>query len=716
MYGNGDGISQSSTISVATDSAGNIYETGWYIDTIHLGPNVFFTPNDSLTSQNGFGCVFLAKYDPNGNVLWARTGVLPYSIFGSNNQKWTLAQAIGYAVSTDRKGNVYMAGQYYDTVSFGPYTLSSNSHNGNYNSFLVKYDANGNLKWAKGSMAPNDSSYGYTVATSISTDRLGNIYMAGYCRDTTYFGANLVITPNGALSAFLIKYDSNGNIVWIKISNSPSRKCYAKSYGVTTDYAGNIYVTGAFLSNAKFGSITLTSPYNNSNEYVVKYDPNGSVLWAYNASAPSSLSFSTGNAISADSAGNTYVTGDVGDTATFGPTTVIDGLDAYLPNSYLVKYDPNGNVGWIKTSVLSSSSCYGYGLAVSTDIFGHVYETGQINDTLVFGKDTLTATFPISIPGDGMFLLKYDSTGNLLCASSLPSGGSYTAGLATDRFGNAYIGSRVQRVAVNGPYMVVGPDTLYCYWDNQVAYIAKYVCCKGYTGKLFGAQNICNGSKVTLDAIGGGTYVWSTGQTTDSISVSPESTTNYSVAISYFGCKDTLNTTVNVYSFSATACCNTSILKGQNTILNVSPANNKEHYTWVPGTGLSCDTCPDPVATPTITTTYFVTVTDSEGCSRVDTITIEVLCGQVFVPDAFSPNADGQNDILYVRSPCINTMEFEVFDRWGNKVFESQNVNRGWDGTYNGQPMNTGTYAYYLYALMLDGSITEKHGNISLVR
>ncbi|HXB13810.1 MAG TPA: gliding motility-associated C-terminal domain-containing protein, partial [Bacteroidia bacterium] len=87
-----------------------------------------------------------------------------------------------------------------------------------------------------------------------------------------------------------------------------------------------------------------------------------------------------------------------------------------------------------------------------------------------------------------------------------------------------------------------------------------------------------------------------------------------------------------------------------------------------------------------------------------------------FVPNAFSPNNDGQNDVLYVKSPCIKSMDFMIYDRWGNRVFESNNVNNGWDGMYNGQPMNTGTYVYYLDASMLDGSAIKKHGNISLVR
>jgi gliding motility-associated-like protein len=74
------------------------------------------------------------------------------------------------------------------------------------------------------------------------------------------------------------------------------------------------------------------------------------------------------------------------------------------------------------------------------------------------------------------------------------------------------------------------------------------------------------------------------------------------------------------------------------------------------------------------------------------------------------------NNILYVRGDCISTMEFDVFDRWGNKIFVSNNINNGWNGNYNGQPMNMGTYVYYLNITLMDGRTVNKKGNITLVR
>lgn len=88
----------------------------------------------------------------------------------------------------------------------------------------------------------------------------------------------------------------------------------------------------------------------------------------------------------------------------------------------------------------------------------------------------------------------------------------------------------------------------------------------------------------------------------------------------------------------------------------------------------------------------------------------------LWIPDAFSPNGDGQNDVLFVRCDCIKSMNLKIFDRWGNKVFETENVDQGWNGTYNGQPLNSGTYVYYIKATLYTNNVVEHKGNIELIR
>ena len=233
-------------------------------------------------------------------------------------------------------------------------------------------------------------------------------------------------------------------------------------------------------------------------------------------------------------------------------------------------------------------------------------------------------------------------------------------------------------------------------------------------------DTICPLTNLTLASADTGVdiiYNWSTGATTSTIVVDPTVSTTYSLQVTVAGCIADSSITIFVKpQVIGTACCNTTITAGQTVQLNVSPLVPGNTYNWVPNTGLSCDTCPNPVASPSVTTSYYITITDSEGCSKIDTATIDVGCNTLFVPDAFSPNNDGQNDVLYVRGDCIKTMDFVVYDRWGNKVFESNSTSQGWDGKYKDQPMSTGTYAYYLSVLTYDGNSITKKGNVALVR
>jgi gliding motility-associated-like protein len=88
----------------------------------------------------------------------------------------------------------------------------------------------------------------------------------------------------------------------------------------------------------------------------------------------------------------------------------------------------------------------------------------------------------------------------------------------------------------------------------------------------------------------------------------------------------------------------------------------------------------------------------------------------LFIPNIFSPNGDGENDILFVRGEYIEHIEFAVYDRWGAEVFRSNDIHRGWDGTYKGAPCHTGVYAYYVIAQFTDGEQLTKKGTVTLVR
>jgi gliding motility-associated-like protein len=153
--------------------------------------------------------------------------------------------------------------------------------------------------------------------------------------------------------------------------------------------------------------------------------------------------------------------------------------------------------------------------------------------------------------------------------------------------------------------------------------------------------------------------------------------------------------------------------------VNLSVQNGVD-YTWTPETGLSCSNCSTLIAKPLKNTTYFVTGKDTNGCaySQSVTIVVEIICNELFVPDIFSPNQIGEasNEKLCVYSNCIKEMTFGIYNRWGELIYLTNDVNACWDGTHKGSAAITGTYVYRLYVEQQDGQKVERAGNITLVR
>lgn len=158
-----------------------------------------------------------------------------------------------------------------------------------------------------------------------------------------------------------------------------------------------------------------------------------------------------------------------------------------------------------------------------------------------------------------------------------------------------------------------------------------------------------------------------------------------------------------------------SISPGGNTSLTATGGGT---YLWSPVNGLSCSTCANTAATLDQTTSYCVLVTDANTCtaSTCITIMVEEPCGSIYVPNAFSPNNDLENDMECVMGGCVEYMYIAIFSRWGEKVFESSDQKVCWDGTYHNKLQDAAVYNYYLRVTFTNGKKVSKKGNISLVR
>ncbi|MFD3002807.1 SBBP repeat-containing protein [Pontibacter toksunensis] len=377
---------------IAVDASGNSYVTGIFRDTASFGTT-------DLTSSGNID-IFIAKYDGSGNVLWAKQAG-GQDIDASKN------------IEVDGKGNSYITGEFRGSATFGNTTLTST---GSYDLFIAKYDASGNVLWAKQS-----GGAGSEMGRGIAVDGSGNCYITGYFDGNATFGST-TLTSNGSYDVFIAKYDAKGNFLWANRAGG-SEKDFGRNIAV--DGSGNSYITGPFRGLASFGSTTLTSS-GDEDIFIAKYDASGNVLWAKRAGGTNN---DAAIGIAVDSRGNSFIAGEFKGNANFGSTTLTSSGNADI---VIAKYDASGNLLWAKQAGGSSSD---HGRNIALDGSGNSYITGEFEGSATFGSTTLTSSGGVDI-----FIAKYDASGNVLWAKR--AGGNLeerASGIAIDGSGNLYI-------------------------------------------------------------------------------------------------------------------------------------------------------------------------------------------------------------------------------------------------------------------------------------
>jgi gliding motility-associated-like protein len=744
--GHGDSFNSGQEgVSICTDTNANVFICGTYFGAyLAFNTDTFFTNNGDQ--------VVVAKYDANGNYLWAR------SSSGAGAHGWASG------VATDDSGNVYMTGKFSGSLNFGSYSLVAA---GTGSIFLVKYNANGNLQWAE---SPGNN--GGSLANSIWVDPDGTTFLTGsFTSPAITFGPVTLTTPG----FYLAKFDRNGNAL------NAVAAAGGQGFSVCRDPAGNILATGAFAgSGMVFGSTTLVNsapPY--ADVFIAKFDAALNFQWAQSAGG---YSDDYGFCITSDFSGNIFIAGYFRSTfANFGSYVV---TNAGGDDGFFAKYNPSGSLAWVITPGFSQND-YDFGL--TTDALGNIYVSGGLYSSsfiyspLIFGQDTLRVPNGSSDP---LFIVKYDPQGNPRCASFLPTGGDDLNSIAVNKYGDVFVGGDIVQP------ITIGSDALTVTGAENI-FVSRFRCACDLNAAVTGITSICAGDTALLSVTGGIDYTWSTGSFNDSVLVFPASSATYSVVASYGTCADTvlIPLTVNqppgvsVVSQTLVACAGDSTgiatinattgtapftydwqpyggngaaataLTPGNYVVSVTDANGcttqqqifidsfplpqvvAQYDTtilqggaallfssggvdaqWMPADGLNCDTCFNPVASPVKSTTYCVVVTDSNGCRASACVRVDVLDCPVFIPNAFSPNHDGQNDFLCVRSNCIDHAHFSVYDRWGEKVFETDDVTECWDGTYRGRDMESAVFYYVLDATLFSGKKIMLSGNVSLVK
>jgi gliding motility-associated-like protein len=196
-------------------------------------------------------------------------------------------------------------------------------------------------------------------------------------------------------------------------------------------------------------------------------------------------------------------------------------------------------------------------------------------------------------------------------------------------------------------------------------------------------------------------------------------------ASNQLGCSSDTAKTVNVWPLPTIQHDPEIVIPvGAGMNLPITYSNNISTYTWTPDKSLSCANCAIPFANPQFTTTYKIAVVDSNGCKAVSSIVVRVICvdKNYFIPNTFSPNNDGQNDVFFPRGSGVDRIQsMRIFNRWGEIVFEKKNFPAnsqadGWNGMIRGTPAASDAYIYIIEVICDNGQIIPIKGNVALIR
>jgi gliding motility-associated-like protein len=241
------------------------------------------------------------------------------------------------------------------------------------------------------------------------------------------------------------------------------------------------------------------------------------------------------------------------------------------------------------------------------------------------------------------------------------------------------------------------------------------------------SMRLCQGTDSTLApenvnlVEGPLTYAWHNGHdfvdsTSPTPTVQPHTSASYvGIITSKWGCHDTLKADVTILP-QALIYMPDSVILHAGESYQISPTTNCARFTWYPGLGLTDTSISNPVATPVVNTRYIVKAITEDGCSLTDSIKISIdPLSVIDAPNAFVPG--GLNSKFRVIRKGLAVLNyFRVFDRWGNMVYESKDIDAGWDGMYKNIPQPAGVYVYEIEAVTDLGKIFHKQGNVTLLR
>lgn len=614
--------------NIVADASGSLYITGGFSGTIDFDPGA--TTYTMTTSASTDVDVFICKLTAAGVFVWAK------QVGGIYND-------YGLSIDVDPSNNVFVNG-YCSTMTSAPQHLLIDLDPGTgvtnfdfyeQDGFVLKLDNAGNYL-----LAQNYGGVGPDYTYSMKLDATGNVYICGY--SWSGVGQLAIGAANVYDTGFLAKLNNNLVKTWALPFRGTPGAGYCGVREIDFDASGNVYVSGDFKGTVDFdGGNTLTYTMSTTSmsefdAFALKVVPsNGAMIWAKQIAAGSSNSY--GMSLAVDLSSNVFLTGYFTGAADFNPTAIsYTKYSAGSNDVYVCKLDANGNFN-NEAQVYGSAgsdACY----SISSPAAGTYYICGSFASTVDFNEGTGTnnligagvadafvakysaCTVPPITTASSSTLVSVCQNGTKVLSATAATGVTFnwfnvSGGGTSLGVGNTFTTSPI---TVTTSIWAEGSNT--CAASPVIQYSINMI--PSPTVSLgASAATICDGTTVTLTGGGTGitTFTWNTGATTQSISVTPSVTTQYTVSGSNGTCIGTRTVNISVVALPSVTltASSLSICPGVGTILNAIGAQT---YSWSTGTSNATGT----ISVAPITSTTYSVNAQKLGCYKMYSINITV--------------------------------------------------------------------------------------------
>jgi gliding motility-associated-like protein len=728
---------------IAIDASGNIYVVGGYTGTPTFGT---LTAPASGTYSN----LFIAKYSPLGVAL----SVVTAANAGIANNAWWEQNEI----TIDPCDNLYVTGHFENTANFGGMNITSA---GGDDIFVAKCNNSGAWEWAKSAGgAGNEQGLGIALDNELA------VYVTGYFQGVANFeGTSL--TAVGSSDVFVMKYARNTqgncsnsgscaqvNLQWVQQGTGTGDD---NANQISVDNNKRVYITGSFTGTTVFGTISIPST-GSGDILIARLDsvPNRTIVPALDSTyCIGNISFVPYVAMGIFNSGNTF-TAQLSDlTGNFANPVNVGGATSSASGTISITIPigiPSGTGYRIRIvssapvfagtdacfnitinaapliTVNSTALCSGQAAnLIASGGTSYVWSIGATSTGVNTATATPLTTTTYTVTGisngcsnTAISTVTVNATPVITVNSPVVCGGQ-TANL-TAVGGTSYTWSPgITSTGVNTATVIPASTTSYTVTatNNGCSDTAVSTVTVHPTPIItVNSPSVCNGQTANLTVSGATSYAWSAGATPTGISTAtaaPSTTTTYTVTGTANGCS---NAGISTVTISPKPNADFTIASNGCSVTFTNLTTGAISYLWSFGDGsTSVDETPNYTFTQTQPPAVLLIATNSLGC--VDSISKkpELKGTTLFIPNTFTPNGDGQNEIFKVSGASLSTFEATIFNRWGEKIYSWNDPETGWDGTFKGKSIDAGVYVYLITAGNLCGGNPDQYyGMINVLK